>query len=597
MPKKPVIKYTNRSFDTIKADLIEHAKRYYPTIYDDFSAPSIGGMLLDSVSYVGDMLSFYLDFQVNESVLETASQYDSVRKLASQMGYNFYGRPSAYGMVDLFIVVPANSTGTGPDLTYLPILKTGAFFSSENNETFVLLEDIDFNLPNTPFVVATQDDITGKPTSYALKRTGQVRSGRRFSTTVTIGEATRFLRVEVGPSTINEIVSVFDSNGHEYYQVENLTQEVVYLNTTNPNASNDKVPQILKPHIANRRFVVEQDATKTYLRFGYGSDNEMDMHGIISPSDKILKSTGKNYITDEGFDPAKFLNTNKFGIAPSNTTLTIAFLSNLTPINNIAVGSLNRFLSGEFIFPNSPVQNAANFGSVRNSIEVSNPMPITQNSNYPTIDEIKYRAYAKYSSQNRTVTKIDYESYAYQMPPSLGSVKRVSIVNDPSSTNKRMIIYVISEDNKGNLTKTNDTIKNNLRTWINKNKMISDKIEIRDAKIINIGFNFSFTVEANYDYLSVLSNVNNALSIKFSEKLYIGEPFYLTEIYKTVNRIDGVIDTIYVEPLVFSGGEYSPINVMIDELKSQDGTYLKTPKNCILEIKNFFDVVKGTVLQ
>ena len=126
MPKKPVIKYTNRSFDTIKADLIEHARRYYPTIYDDFSAPSIGGMLLDSVSYVGDMLSFYLDFQVNESVLETSSQYDNVRKLASQMGYNFYGRPSAFGMVDIFIVVPANTIGTGPDTTYIPIMKTGA---------------------------------------------------------------------------------------------------------------------------------------------------------------------------------------------------------------------------------------------------------------------------------------------------------------------------------------------------------------------------------------------------------------------------------------------------------------------------------------
>lgn len=597
MPKKPVIKYTNRSFDTIKADLIEHAKRYYPTIYDDFSAPSIGGMLLDSVSYVGDMLSFYLDFQVNESVLETSSQYDNVRKLASQMGYNFYGRPSAFGMVDIFIIVPANTIGTGPDTTYIPIMKTGAQFSSENGEVFKLLEDVDFNLPNTPFVTATTDPATGKPLTFAMKRTAQVKSGNTFTRTVEVGPATRFLRIEVGPSVINEIVSVFDSEGREYYQVENLTQEVVYLNTTNPNAAADNVPQILKPHIASRRFVLEQDQETTYLRFGYGSDNELESNGIISPSDKILKLTGKNHITDTGFDPAKFLNTNKFGIAPSNTTLTISYASNLTPINNVGVGALNQFLTGEFEFPNSTTQTGAQFFTVRQSVEVSNPMPITQNSNYPTTEEIKYRAYAQYSSQNRTVTKTDYESFAYQMPPSLGSIKRVSIVNDPSATNKKMIMYVISENNAGNLVKTNDTVKNNLRTWINKNKMISDKIEIRDTKIINIGFNFTFTVEANYDYLTVLANVKSALADKYSEKFYIGEPFYITEVYKTINRIDGVIDTIYVEPLVFSGGQYSPVNVMVDSLKSPDGTYLKTPKNCILEIKNFSDVVKGTVVQ
>lgn len=597
MPKKPVIKYTNRSFDTIKADLVEHAKRYYPTIYDDFSTPSIGGMLLDSVSYVGDMLSFYLDFQVNESILETSSQYDNVRRLASQMGYNFYGRPSAFGMVDIYIIVPANTIGTGPNTTYIPIMKTGAQFSSENGEVFKLLEDVDFNLPNTPFVPATVDGTSNKPLTFAMKRTAQVKSGNTFTRTVEVGPATRFLQVEVGPSVINEIISVFDSDGREYYQVDNLTQEIIYLNTTNPNATSDNVPQILKPHIASRRFIMEQNEETTYLRFGYGSDNELETNGIVSPSDKILKLTGKNHITDTGFDPGKFLNTNKFGVAPANTTLTITYSSNLTAINNLAVGSLNNFLEAEFEFPNSTTQSGADFFTVRQSVEVSNPMAITQNSNYPTIEEIKYRAYAKYSSQNRTVTKTDYESFAYQMPPSLGSIKRVSIVNDPSATNKKMIMYVISENNSGDLVKTNDTVKNNLRTWINKNKMISDKIEIRDTKIINIGFNFSFTVEANYDYLTVLANVKGALADKFSEKLYIGESFYITEIYKIVNRIDGVIDTIYVEPLVFSGGQYSPVNVMVDSLKSPDGTYLKTPKNCILEIKNFSDVVKGTVIQ
>jgi len=597
MPKKPLIKYTNRSFDSIKADLVDHARRYYPTIYDDFSDPSIGGMLLDSVAYVGDMLSFYLDFQVNESNLETAIEYNSVRKKASEMGYNFYGRPSAFGMIDLYVLVPSNTLGIGPDVTYIPILKRGALFGSDSGEIFTLLEDVDFNDPRTPFVAARRNNVTNKPSHYALKRTAQIKSGTRYSVAVEVGEPTRFLNVEVGPSVINEIISVFDEEGREYYQVENLTQEVVYLNTTNPNAAIDNVPEIIKPHIASRRFVVEQTEEGTSLRFGYGTDNEIADDGIISPSDKLLKLSGKNYITDSGFDPAKFMNTNKFGIAPSNTTLTITYSSNSTPINNLAVGAINRYFNGSFTFPNSPTQTGATFSSVVASLEVSNPDVISQDNNYPTIEEIKYRAYAKYTAQNRTVTKTDYESYVYQMPPTFGTIKRASIVNDPSSTNKKMIIYVISEDSDGNFSQTNDTVKNNLRIWINKNKMISDKIEIRDAKIINFGFNFTFSVEVNYDYLTVLSRATNALREKLSEKFYIGEPFYITDVYKTVNRVEGVIDTILVEPIIFSGGEFSAINVKIDDLKSPDGTYLKTPKNCVLEIKNFSDVVRGTVIQ
>lgn len=597
MPKKPLIKYTNRSFDSIKTDLVNHAKRYYPTIYDDFSDPSIGGMLLDSVAYVGDMLSFYLDFQINESNLETAIEYQNVRKKAAEMGYTFFGRPAAFGMIDIYILVPSNTLGIGPDVTYTPILKKGAILGSTNGEAFTLLEDVDFNDPGTPFIAARRDATNNKPSHYALKKTAQIKSGSRFTTTVEIGEATRFLRVEVGPSVINEIISVFDAEGREYYQVENLTQEVVYLNTTNPNAARDNVPEIIKPHIASRRFVLEQDEETTFLRFGYGSDNEIATDGVLSPSDKLLQLSGKNYITDSGFDPAKFMNTNKFGIAPSNTTLTITYSSNSTPINNLAVGSIDQFFSGEFTFPNSPVQTGGEFSSVITSVEVSNPDAISQDNDYPTIEEIKYRTYAKFTAQNRTVTKTDYESYVYQMPPSFGTVKRVSIVNDPSSTNKKMIIYVISENSDGELIRTNDTVKNNLRIWINKNKMVSDKIEIRDTKIINFGFNFTFSVESNYDYLTVLARATNALRIKFAEKFYIGEPFYITDVYKTVNRIDGVIDTVMVEPIIFSGGEFSPVNVRIDDLKSPDGTFLKTPKNCVLEIKNFSDVVKGTVIQ
>ena len=111
--KKILVNYTNRDFNSIKRDLEEHARRYYPDTYKDFSENSFGSYILDTVSYVGDMLSFYLDYQVNESFLETAVEYDNVRRLAKNTGYNHTGRPAAFGIATFYVVVPANSSGLG----------------------------------------------------------------------------------------------------------------------------------------------------------------------------------------------------------------------------------------------------------------------------------------------------------------------------------------------------------------------------------------------------------------------------------------------------------------------------------------------------
>ena len=160
MPKKPVINYTSRDFESIKKDLVEHAKRYYPNSYNDFSDSSFGGLVMDSVAYVGDMLSFYLDFQTNESFLETSLDLNNIRRLASQMGYNYYGNPSSYGIGTFYVLVPANSTGLGPDTTFIPIMKTGTRVRSQS-ATFTLTEDVNFNDPSVEVVAARFNETTG----------------------------------------------------------------------------------------------------------------------------------------------------------------------------------------------------------------------------------------------------------------------------------------------------------------------------------------------------------------------------------------------------------------------------------------------------
>ena len=313
MPKKPLIKYTSRDFDSIKTDLVEHAKRYYPNSYNDFSDSSFGGLVMDSVAYVGDILSFYLDFQTNESFLETSLDLNNIRRIASQMGYNYYGNPSSYGMATLFVLIPAATTGLGPDTRFIPVIKSGTKIRSDS-ATFTLTENVDFNDPSVEIVAARFDENTGKPTQYALRTFGQVKSGVEFYKEIDVGNQVKFLRVRVSTAAVNEIISVFDTEGHQYYQVENLSQEVVYMEQSNPNVTSDGVRSILKPFIASRRFVVEQDQTGTYLQFGYGSETQIDKFGITDPSQVVLKMSGKNHVTDTAFDPNQFLGTDKFAI-------------------------------------------------------------------------------------------------------------------------------------------------------------------------------------------------------------------------------------------------------------------------------------------
>ena len=585
MSKKPVIKYTNRSFDSIKESLLEHAKRFYPDQYNDFSDSSFGSLMFDSVAYIGDIMSFYLDFQMNESMLETAIQYGNIRKMAEEMGYKYYGRPSAYGRATFYIRVPANSTAPGPDVNYIPILKKNSQFQSSAGANFILLEDVNFNDSNVEVVASKYDDSTGKATEYAMRSYGRVRSGAYFTTTISVPTAETFQKIRIGPSVVNEVVSVVDTEGHRYYQVDYLTQDVVYLETTNPRAAQDGVSSILKPFAAARRFTVEQDSEGTYLQFGYGSDDETVVKDVTDPRQVVLKTVGRNYITDSAFDPNALLGTDKLGINPSNTTLTVVYGSNTQQNVSVGISELNGVSDALMEFPNNTNPTGTTFESVFSSLECSNDEIIAANTSLPTSDELRYRAYAVKAAQNRIVTKNDYEAYCYLMPPSLGSVKRAGVVNDPSGTNRRVSLYVISENRDGELVQSNQSIKANLKTWLQKNKMLNDSIDILDSVIINFGFSYEAIVDPNLSTISVLADVDRRLRSLFQNKMYIGEPLYINQIYNTINKTIGIIDTVKVDVEIKNGVNYSPISIDISDIMSKDGSYIKTPKNCILELK------------
>ena len=573
------------------------AKVHYPDTYKDFSENSFGSFILDAVSYVGDQLSFYLDYQVNETFLETAIEYDNIKRMAENYGYTYAPRPAAFGMAVFYVLVPASSTGLGPDPRYIPVLRTGTEVQSQTNINFVLTEDVDFNHPKNSVVAARFSASSGKPTQYAIRAFGQIKSSLRYRTTVPVGDFTKFRRVRVGPGSIIDVVSVFDSEGHEYFKVENLTQDIIHEETVNPNVKSDGVRSILKPKAVKRRFVVVQDSSGTYLQFGSGSDEEVTTVDHLDPSQVALQMSGRDYISDDQFDPTKLLYSDSLGICPSNTTLTVIYEKNAADSINLSSNSITRMANRILTFPNRTATSDITVeNAVTNSLEVSNEKPIVGNTSIPTAEEVKIRSYSAFASQSRIVTKNDYETYCYHMPAKFGSVKRANVVSDPSFTDKVIDIYVISTDGANNLVTTNDTIKVNLKTWLNRNCSINDRINIKNAIICNIGFEYVITVDPKRNKTSVINAVNSKLREHLADKFYIGESFYISNLYYTINKVSGVVDVKDVTMKLPSSNSLTQPNVTIDQMMSKDGTRLDPPKNVIFELKEFNNVVTGIAL-
>mgnify|MGYP001220615972 CR=1 FL=1 len=591
------IKYANRDFSSIKEELIEQAKIYYPDTYQDFNEASFGSMLLDAAAYIGDQLSFYLDYQANESFIDTAVEYDNVVRHAKSLGYKWQGTPSSTGALAIYIIVPASKIGMGVDRDYVPVLKAGAQFTSTSTKcSFLLVEDIDFADTRNEIVAAKRDSDTGAPSHYAIKAYGRVISGELVRRTESVGSFRKFRRVEVGPlAVISEVVSVRDQEGHEYHQVDYLSQDVVYKDVVNKAAAADGVPSVLRPFSVARRFTLETEGSKLYLQFGHGSDSEAADPSVIEPRNTALKRFGKSYNADTSFDPANLISTDKLGISPSNTKLFITYRMNTADTANASVGSVDTVKFADLVYKDIRLLTSDNLRDIRTSIECFNEEQIVGDIRLPSSEDLKRHVYDNYATQNRAVTKNDYMALVYSMDPKYGKIKRCNIMRDPDSLKRNLNMYVLAEDQNGKLTSCNDSLKANLKMWINQYRMINDTIDILAGKIINFKVNYHVVAHRDYDKHDVLNQCTATVRRMFAQPLAMGEPLYISDIQTALNDLPGVTDVKRVRISIARGGQYSDSFIDINEHKSSDGRYIKIPQNCSAELKYPQNDIKGTV--
>lgn len=552
------IKYVNKDFGDLRNSLIEYTKTYFPSTYNDFSPSSPGMLFLEMSAYVGDILSFYLDNQIQENFIQYARQENNLYTLAYMLGY----KPKVTGVavvdVDIYQQIPSISTANGyaPDYRYSVFITNNTFLNSSLTSTtnFILQDTVDFSFSSssdpTQVSILTIDTITNQPEFYLLKKTRKAISSNIQITSFTFGSPQRFQTIEINNSDIVGILDIIDSGGNKWYEVPYLAQEMIYDNTKNTLPDSGEVSYLLQLLKSPRRFITRFiSPTTLQIQFGAGTTTANVEEEIIPNPTNVgnsLNPVDNNLTT--AYDPANFLYTSTYGIAPSNTTLTIRYLTGGGVAANVPANSFNGISNvANISTPNSNIPDNNLAKDVRDSVTAQNSTAATGGSDGDTPEEIKQNSLAAFGAQLRTVTQDDYLIRALSLPSQYGSLAKIYAEPEklenllPGESLSSVNLYVLAYDNNKNLKNASAGLKNNLKTYLSQYRMVNDSIKIRDGFIINIGVEFDIIVLPNYNNNDILFKCITAVKDYFeTDKWQMNEPIILKDIYVMLDKIDGV---------------------------------------------------------
>jgi hypothetical protein len=548
------IKYINRDFSDFRSRLIEYAQTYFPQTYNDFSPASPGMMFIEQASYVGDVLSFYLDNQFQETFTQYAQQTNNVFELAYMFGYKPKVSTAAQVTIDFYQQLPSIQIGTQyfPDYNYALTISENTTISSINGFSFIIEDKIDFSISSSqdPTEISIYQISGQTPQYHLLKKTRNAVSSTINAITFDFNEPIPFNTVTINDSNFLKILDVTDSDGNIWYEVDHLGQEMVFdtIKNTNLNDPNkiDNTPYLLRLKKVARRFATRiLDSSTIQLQFGVGSPSntteeitpDANNVGLGLPFEKDKLTTA--------YSPVNFLFTDTYGIAPSNTTLTVRYLVGGGVGSNIDANILTVLDTSEVSF-NQINLNANTANYIFSSLASNNPKAASGGKGGDNIEEIRQNTLALIASQKRSVTADDYLVRALSMPSNYGAVAKAYIeqpklTDNQVSTIETLNLYVLSLNSQGKLDYPTETLKNNLRTYLSQYRMIGDNIEIRDAFIINIGVDFEIIVLPEYNNNEVLLACITALQNYFAlDKWQINQPILLRDLYILLDRIKGV---------------------------------------------------------
>jgi hypothetical protein len=565
--------YLARDFDGFRTVLLDYARQYYPEQIQDFSESSLGGLLLDMAAYVGDNMSYYMDHLYGELNSETVVETANIERILRSAGVPIHGAAAAVVDADFYIEVPVLSDGTlTPDSTLLPTVNEGSIIQSSTGISFNLLENIDF-WKSDPISgqISIADDVevtngrrlSGNIVSKILKKKGTCGSGNQTTETFSVGDFVQFRRLTLSQSDVTQIISVSDSLGNVYYEVGNLTHDVVYKNVLNTVEKDVLVKDILKVIPAPYRFVKEtslSNRTSTLL-FGGGNADVIEDDIIPDPSEFSIPLPYSQTFSKIPINPQKMLQGTTLGVAGANTTLTVTYRYGGGLNHNAKPGTIRSVSTLSMTFPQNP--SAGQQSQIRNTLAVTNPFDASGGEDPLTTDELMALVPTIKNSQERIVTKEDLLARVYTMPSNFGRVFRVAITKNPNNPLASRL-FIVSRNIDGQLITSSDKLKLNLKRYLNSYRMISDAIDIQDAGIINLELFFQVVVDPSMNKSVLIQSVIRDLKAQFEiTKLHIGQPIIMSDIISTIFAHQGIIsvDTVKFNNLNGTNNnlQYSPI--------------------------------------
>ena len=664
---KKDIKYLNRDFASLRQALVEFTKTYYSNTYNDFSEASPGMMFIEQAAYVGDILSYYTDAQLKESFINLAGNKNNIFQLAQNLGYKPKISTPASVTLTLYQTLPSKFMSSDqtvanyePDFDYALKINEGMLVGSTSNANveFITTDFVDFNDPKDREIsVFTVDG--NNPLTYLITKKVSAISATRYTQEFEVGEFKPNPTFRITSSNFIKIENIVDGDGNTYHEVPYLAQELVYIKSPNeaysePTLATQNAPKyILKLQQTNKRFTTRLVDEQT-IELRFGSCNESTPDELLIPNTKNVGLGLNNSINrmGESFDPSNFLKTNTYGIAPAQTTLSVTYLAGGGLQSNVPQGDLTSIKAVSFSEDilaftdiNLPVYNEA-----RRSLVVENIEPATGGKGVETIEEIRENALANFGSQNRAVTKKDYEVRALAMDTMFGGIAKVYVEQDGSidtsaaqqvlrnpsvkkdftnlvkslkgSTDEEITLaldtflktkqtfavesnpfainmYLLGYDSNGKLTTLNPTVKQNLKTYLEEYRLLTDAINLIDGYIVNIGVNFDITVFANYNKREVVLKCVQVITNYFDiNKWKMNQPINLSELELEIANVDGVSSVPKVEVVNLAdstGLTYSQYSYNIKEATRNKIVYPSLDP-AIFEIKYPTKDIKGRAL-
>ena len=475
------IRYLNRDFSNLRTSLIDFSRTYFPSTYNDFTPASTGMLFIEMAAYVGDILSFYQDNQFQETFIQYARQNENVFGLAYQLGYKPKVTSPSIVDVDVYQQLPAITSGsiTFPDYTYALKIGENTIANSTNGTSFILEDPIDFSISSSgdPTEVTVYQISGTQPTFYLLRKTRKAISAAINTTTVTFGSPQKFSTSIINGTNIIGILDVFDSDGNQWYEVDNLAQESVFTSipntsTNDPNLSGaNDTPTLLKIKQVQRRFTSRfLNESTLQIEFGAGTTGDNDEEFTPNPDNVGLGLPFQKSKLTTAYSPLNFVLTNTYGIAPSNTTLTIRYLTGGGLTSNIDANTLTGINTNLTTFINSNISNTALAQTIFNSVASNNPIAASGGTAGDTLEEIRQNALGNYQNQLRAVTTQDYLIRVLSMPSSYGAVAKAyaqpakladAALNEAPTV---LDLYVLSYDLNQNLRVASTALKQNIKT-------------------------------------------------------------------------------------------------------------------------------------